>query len=113
MVHIEKSVQSFFDKGQVQAFDLQQLRLNGTVARRLNGHPSYVLLGIELKDGTKISCIPPVCKIVFRELLLKSAICGLVAGALTYTPAQWFGGLFAGCSVHYFRAALGIPRKST
>ena len=111
MVHIPPNVQSAFAQGTVRGLHLESLETNGVASRALPGQPRYAVLGVELADGSAMSCAPPVLHTLFkRKLAIAAALC-LIGGLMGATPYPWFGGLLAGLGTHFARTAFGIPRR--
>jgi hypothetical protein len=110
-VHISPCVQGAFAQGNVRGLHLESLETNGVASLALPGQPRYVVLGVELSDGSALSCVPHVLHTFFRQKLVLAAALCLIGGLLGATPFPWFGGLLAGLGTHFARTAFGIPRK--
>ena len=112
LVHIPPSVQYAFSEGRVQAFHLEYLPLNGAASWALPGSPQYVVLGVELADGSRVACVSPELHVAFKKKMFVAACLLIGGGLLALTPGAWIGGLMFGYGI--FRAGLAakIPRKS-
>jgi len=111
LVHIPEAVQEYLAKGLVAGIYLVTLPTNGVASRALDELPNYVVLGVELTDGRRISSVPRAFHQQFCKWLVY-AFLGIATGAaLSATPLAWVGGLIAGGATHAVRTAWAFPRK--
>lgn len=111
LVHIPPSVQNAFEQGIVYGLHLEALETNGAASRSLQGQPRYVILGVELADGSKVTSIPSAFHAVFRRKIAITGAVLLTGGILAVTLFPWVGGLLTGLGTHFARTAMGLPRK--
>jgi hypothetical protein len=71
-VHVPKTLQDALRGGKVESFHLETLVPNSAAERVLPGGPSYLVLGVRLKDGPELQCVP-------SELLVARAGYSLLA----------------------------------
>ena len=114
-VHVPKSVQTSFHEGLVRGFHLQYIPFEGgentEVSRAIPGGPVWVVLGVELQDGTRIDCVPRELDTLFKQTLSLAVATCAVGAALSLTPYAWIGGLLFGYGLFRVRYAFKVPRK--
>lgn len=109
-VHIPPDVVPFFSVNNVAGLSIKHLPENSAAAVALPAHPQYVVLGVELKDGRKISCVPSALRNAFRARLSLAGL-SLVMCSLSVSYALPLGvAVMAAFATHYFKSALDIPR---
>lgn len=112
LVHVCTSAKQAFDNGEVLGFHLETLRANDTASRALPGAPVSVVLGLELRDGSRRLTTPKELLSTRRRLLAQGAaltVAGLVA--LSMTSAMWLGVAVLVWGTHVLRTAQGVPVK--
>lgn len=112
LVHVPASAQQAFEKGAVSGFHLETLKANDSASRALPGVPMSVVLGLELRDGSRRLTIPKEL-LSTRRRLLAQGVALTVAGlaTLSMTSAMWVGVAALVWSTHALRTALGVPVK--
>lgn len=96
--------------GEVSGVSLSTVKLRGLAQRQLPGGPDYVVMGVELRDGTRISTLPPV----YRRTVARYAAIGVLAGlggALLVNDHAVCGLLLFALGTHFVRSAFEIPIK--
>jgi hypothetical protein len=112
LVHIPPEVQFAFAEGIIRGLQIDALKLNGVEMQYLEGQPYFAVLGVELTDGRKISCIPDEFKHAYRKKLKDSTIRAALGLLLLPTSIAWLGVFAIGLAARCAHIAMSIPRKA-
>jgi hypothetical protein len=113
LVHIDKRMVSLFERREVVGFSVEPLGNNSLAAKALalSAQPRSVVLGVELRDGRRLSCTPaPLTRAIRQQLLI--GVIGLAGGlGVAFLHQSIAAAALAGLATHFFRNAWAVPRK--
>lgn len=112
LVHVPASAQQAFENGDVSGFHLETLKANDAASRALPGVPMSVVLGLELRDGSRRITIPKELLASRRQRMVTGAV--LTGGGLLFlamTTYMWVGVAVLVWGTHALRTAQGVPVK--
>lgn len=78
-VHIEESLVSHFEAGQVASVELEPLAMNGPESEVLPRNPIFLLIGVTLKDG-RVLRTKPRALLRYRRMLAGTALVAILVG---------------------------------
>lgn len=108
-VHVPKPLQEALSSGTVESFHLETIIPNSPTERALPGSPSYLVMGVRLKGGPELECVPAklrATKAAYLALGVAASACAVALLSATYT---WTGALILVAGTHAIRTARGIP----
>lgn len=110
-VHLSPAAIRFFESGEVARAHVETL-VTDSVAKRALGYPNYVVMGVELKNGERVSVIPRALRsaFVWRGGLGLALTAAGLALLNTANTGLAFGLILVGS--HVLRTALGVPHKA-
>lgn len=109
-IYVSREVEELYRAGVVRGIYVHALPAGGTGMRSLPGLPAYVVLGVELKDGTRRNTVPAELRRVrLRSIAAATAV--LVAGVAAGTLAPWVGGCLVALSTHALRTASSVYKE--
>ncbi len=109
-IYATQEVRELCRSGDVTGFDVHALPVGSKATRVLPGQPAYVVLGVELRDGTRRCTVPrELVRARNRALGLTAAV--LFAGLALSAWAPWLGGCIAALSTHAARTARSLSLK--
>ena len=109
-IYLSPEAQKLFGEGSVRGIYVHALPVGGTAMRTLPGLPAYVVLGVELEDGSRRNTVPPELQSARRWSFAAAAgvlTAGLAAGAF----APWVGGCLVALSTHPLRTAWSLYKS--
>lgn len=110
-VHIAPEVAHHFLAGEVVGFSVEPLQANSAAALAFPSQPSYVVLGIELREGLRLNCVPRPLKLAHYKYQLLTAVSLVMCGVLTLTLQPVATAALAALTTHFWKTARGIPCK--
>lgn len=110
-VYVPKTLQPAFLREDVCGLHLETLEPNSTAFLQLPGQPSYLVLGVQLKDGTRLAEVPDVLQHAWRVNAAAGVIGGVVGAALLFTPYPWAGAIALLIGSHFWAQARSIPLR--
>ena len=108
LVYVSPSLQDYFNRGAVAAFDLHRLPQNGLAMRSLAAQPERLVTAIQLTDGSVVVEVPGVLAEVRKTQWTKAVAWAAAAAAgylMSLSPAVL---LLAPCA-YQVRKALSVP----
>ena len=109
-VYIPKTLQPAFLRGDVTGIHIETLELNSVTAQQFPGQPRYLVLGVQLKDDTRLAEVPAVLQHAWRVNAAAGGIGALVGLALLVTPYAWAGAVVLVVASRLWARARSIPR---
>lgn len=112
-VHIPKSLRPALFNGEVKTVYMETLGFDSLASRCLPNSPEFIVLGVETREGEKITEVPKALKTARRLcFLIGTVACTLGAGLLTESYA-WLGAIALLIGTHCWRTAYQVPGPVT
>lgn len=111
-VHVEPDVLNAIQGDQVVGLHIVTLGMNGLATSLVIGKPTYIVLGVVLRDGTKVSSVPRVYQVV-KGFGIALCIGGMLAGVsvLSAGTLAWLGVALLLASSHVLRSVCTLPTE--
>lgn len=109
--HVPKSLQEAMSSGKVESFHLETLEPNSPAAAALPGHPTYLILGVRLKDGPELHGVPQVLRSARIGLLVAGTGLSAIGAGLIWWAHPWLGAACFATGTHLIRTGRQVPSR--
>jgi hypothetical protein len=114
-VYVPPALQAPFRDEKVLSFHMETLENNSRACHALRGSPGYVVMGVDLTDGSRLTEIPSEWRRLRRWCFLTGAVCLGIAGALLARDIGVLWNILAASlcvlGVARCRAGCAVPNK--
>lgn len=110
-VHVPKALQGALVSGKVESFHLETIVPGSAAERALPGGPSYLVLGVRIKNGPEVECVPSELRAARAGYFGLGLVACASAVALLLGAYAWTGALLLAVGTHAIRTAHGVPAR--
>jgi hypothetical protein len=108
-VHIPKTLQPALASGEVKTVYIETLGFGSLASRCLPNSPEFVVLGVETREGEKLTEVPKALKMAKRICLVTGTASCAIGAALLVSSQAWLGAIALVLGTHCWRTALQVP----
>lgn len=109
-VHVPKALQGAISNGKVESVHLETVISNSVAERSLPGSPSYLVLGVRIKEGPELQYVPAKLR-ASRAAYLALGLVACASAVALLGAYAWAGALLLVAGTHAIRTAHGIPTR--